>query len=79
MKEGTAMLPTTDVIFYMIKRVIPGTDVIDAAFDDPVLLQAERDGYAVREDGHWRGLGDITPGERRILRHADGDVEEIVG
>jgi len=76
------MLSTHDMIDYLLARRIGETFYIEASCADPVLCQAEADGYAVREGDKWRGLGHIQPGERRILRHMDvtgGDVEEIVG
>ena len=73
------MLSTVDVIKYMQARRIEGTDYIAAAPDDPAMLQAEQDGYAVREDGKWRGLGYIQKGERRIVRHRYGPDSEVTG
>lgn len=73
------MLSTHEIITYLLQHRIGETDYIDAALNDPVLVQAERDGYAVRDDGRWRGLGHIQPGEQRTVRYMDGDVEIIVG
>lgn len=73
------MLSTYDVINYMLARRIEGTDYIQAASDNPVLLQAELDGYAVREGDRWRGLGIIKTGERRTVRFIEGGEKVIVG
>lgn len=73
------MLNTHELVNYLIARRIDGTDTINAAFDDPVLLQAELDGYAERRDGQWIGKGDIQPGERRKARHIFGDESEVIG
>lgn len=69
------MLTTHEMLVYIRARA----NIADAAFDDPVLLQAELDGYAVREDGKWRVFGIIQPGERRTVRHCYGPPSVIVG
>lgn len=73
------MLSTVDMLDYMLARRVDKTYFIRADFDDPVLLQAELDGYAIREDGKWRGLGNIQPGERRTVRHIFGGETKVVG
>lgn len=69
---------THTLLKYMIARRVNGSDVIDAPFDDPMLLQAELDGYADRVNNQWIGRGAIKTGERRTLRTDEGD-QTIVG
>lgn len=68
---------THDMIGYMLER--SSGQVIDAPEDDPILLQAEADGYADRADGYWIGRGHIQPGERRVVRFIFGGMKVIFG
>ncbi len=76
------MLCTSDLINALVARRIAGTDYADAPANDPILLQAARDGYAHRDADKWILHGTIQPGETRILRHsreAGGKVKTIHG
>ena len=79
-KEEQTMkkLPTHEMLKYMAAHRGAG-DVIDSPAGDPVLLQAQQDGYADWVDGQWIGRGYIAPGERRIVRHTYGGPSEVVG
>lgn len=71
------MVSTHEIIKYMIAHQ-NGDGIIRTPFDDPIMLQAELDGYAIREAGRWRAFGIIQPGEQRTLRYLDGSEPEII-
>lgn len=72
------MKSTQDLFKYMRARG-DADGRIDAPIDDPVMRQAERDGYAMLKDGYWQSRGIIHVGERRIVRFINGGAEEIIG
>lgn len=72
------MIPTTDLIDYMIAHA--DTDGhVHTAPDDPIMLQAELDGFATRMDGYWQAHGEIRPGEQRVVRHWRGGTSTVHG
>lgn len=73
------MYTTGEIINHMLRHRVPGRNVIDLPADDPIMLQAQADGYADRGDHCWIGRGNIQSGERRIVRFTDGDTREIIG
>ena len=70
---------TSEMFKYMQARRVGNTDVIQALPNDPILIQAQQDGYADFNGAAWIGRGKIQRGERRVVRHYDGTVREIVG
>jgi len=75
-------MDTSSIINYMLARMVNGTAIVNASANDPVLIQAQEDGYADRVNGQWIARGAIKSGERRILRHswqAGGGTKEIIG
>jgi len=72
-------LSTYDLWKYMDARQVDTDGTIDAAPDDHVLLQAQRDGHADRVGGLWIARGHIKPGERRVCRHIYGGISIVIG
>lgn len=70
---------THDMTTYMRARLIDSDGTINAPADDPVLLQAERDGYADRVGDLWIPRGYIQAGEKRVVRHIYGGITIITG
>jgi hypothetical protein len=70
---------THDMQEYMQARLVDDDGTINAPADDPVLLQAQRDGYADRVGGLWIWRGHIQPGEKRIVRYIFGGMDIITG
>lgn len=80
MKNGKLMVMNThDMTKYLRARLVDDDGTINAPADDPVLLQAQRDGYADRVGGLWIWRGEIQPGEKRIVRYIDGGTTSIDG
>jgi hypothetical protein len=75
----TKMVDITTMLEYLIARRVGDTDVIDAAPNDPILLQAQADGFADWRGDQWIGRGYIQTGERRIVRHWCGGTTEVIG
>lgn len=72
------MMKTHDMFNYMRARLVDDAGTVDASASDPVLIQAQHDGYAERVDGKWIFKGHIQPGERRIVRHLEGGQNSVV-
>jgi hypothetical protein len=70
---------THDMMTYIRARLADNSDVVNAPANDPVLLQAQRDGYADRVGGLWIFRGHIQRGEKRIIRYIYGGEETIIG
>ena len=66
------MLKTVDLQAY-IRAHENEEGVINLPADDPTMLQAELDGFAIRMDGYWQARGMIQPGEVRTVRHLYGE------
>lgn len=70
---------THDMTMYMRARLVDSDGTIDAPADDPILLQAERDGHADRVGGLWMWRGHIQAGEKRVVRHIFGGITIVTG
>jgi len=74
------MLDINDMYRYLFAhRRNSDTNIIDAAADDVVLLQAQRDGYVDRVNDLWIARGHIRLGERRTVRHTYGPPSIVEG
>lgn len=73
------MQNTYQIITYIIAHCDGKTGIVNVPFDDPILLQAELDGYADRVGHQWIARDHITPGEQRALRYIFGGIETITG
>ena len=75
-------MDTHTLLKYLAKQQIQGSDVINAPANDPILLQAQQDGYVDRIADQWVGRGKIQPGETRVLRYgklSGGGTDLITG
>ena len=73
-------LNINDLFKYLFARRIGETSsIIDADANDPILLQAAKDGYVDRINDQWVMRGVIQPGETRIVRHTYGRTSKVTG